>query len=436
MSNLSIVILAAGKGTRMKSDLHKTLHKVAGREMINLVVDHAKNLKAKDLCVVVSEDMKDVQEIVLENYKETKFAVQKDRNGTGGATKVGLSHLKNIGDTVLVLYGDVPLIEKETLESLCEKVESGKNAIAVLGFHTADIKNKYGRLITRGNKIERIVEYKDASDNERAITFCNSGIMAIKGKELPNLLAKIDNKNASNEYYLTDIVEIARKQGLECTFSECTENEAHGVNSKLQLSEAEKIMQDRLRKQHMTNGVTLIDPSSVYFSLDTEIGRNVVINPNVVFGKGVVIKDNVIVKPFTHLEGTTLENEVQVGPFARLRTGAHLHKKSRIGNFVEIKKSDIKEGVKIGHLSYIGDSEIGEATNIGAGTITCNYDGVNKHKTKIGKNSFIGSNTAMVAPVTIGEGALIGAGSTITKDVPTNEMAIGRGRQVNLKKRK
>jgi bifunctional UDP-N-acetylglucosamine pyrophosphorylase/glucosamine-1-phosphate N-acetyltransferase len=306
MSNLSIVILAAGKGTRMKSDVHKHLNKIAGREMINLVVDHSKNLKAKDLCLVVSDDMKSTQEIVLENCSKAKFVIQKDRNGTGGAVKIALSHLKSIGDTVLILYGDVPLIEQSTLEVLCSKVQNGDNTIAVLGFHTKDIANKYGRLITCGHKIERIVEYKDATDEERAVTLCNSGIMAINGKVLPSLLDKVGNKNASNEYYLTDIIQIARQQNFECTFIECTEDEAHGVNSKIDLSEAEAIMQNRLRKQHMINGVTLIDPQTTYFSLDTEIGRNVTISPNVVFGKGVIIKNNITIKPFTYLEDTTI----------------------------------------------------------------------------------------------------------------------------------
>jgi len=437
MSNLSIIILAAGKGTRMKSDTHKVLNKITGREMINLVVDHVKNLKAKNLCVVVSEDMQNAQEIVLENYSKAQFAIQTEHNGTGDAVKVALSHLKKTAkNTILVLYGDVPLIEQSTLETLCSKVQKGKNSIAVLGFNTKDITNKYGRLITCGHKIERIVEYKDATYEERAVTLCNSGIMAINGKILPEILEKINNKNASNEYYLTDIIQIARQQDLECTFIECPEDEAHGVNSKIDLSEAELIMQNRLRKKHMENGVTLIDPTSVHFHYDTQIGKNVTLHPNIVFGEGVIIKNNVTIKPFTHLKGVTIDDEVQVGPFARIRPCTNIGKKSKIGNFVEIKKSDIREGVKIGHLTYIGDSEIGDETNIGAGTITCNYDGKKKHKTTIGKNAFIGSNTAIVAPVIIGEGAFIGAGSTITKNVAENELAIARNRQTNLRRKK
>jgi bifunctional UDP-N-acetylglucosamine pyrophosphorylase/glucosamine-1-phosphate N-acetyltransferase len=286
--------------------------------------------------------------------------------------------------------------------------------------------------LTHKKEIEHIIEYKDATNEERQITLCNAGIMIVRGKELPKLLEKLDNKNAGGEYYLTDIVKIAKAEGLKSTFTEAGESEVMGINSKLELSDAEKIMQNRLREEFMTNGVTMTDPSTVYFSYDTEIGKDVVIQPNVFFGKSVKIKNNVEIKAYSYIEGAVIEDGVSIGPFARIRPGTHLSKDVHVGNFVEIKNSELKDGVKVGHLSYIGDAEIGENVNIGAGTITCNYDGVKKHKTKIGKNAFIGSNTALIAPVTIGEGALIGAGSTINKDVKKDALAVTRAPQVEI----
>lgn len=431
MSKLSVIIISAGKGTRMKSNISKPLHKVGNLEMVNHVINTAKKLDAEDIAVVCSEEnIEQIQANIDDNIITT---IQHERLGTGHATQVGLNALKNKNNDILVMYGDVPLVSLETYKKITELLSTTNSAIVDLAFHTKDTSNKYGRLITKGDKLEEIIEYKDASDEVRGLTLCNAGIVAIKGGLLDSLLKQVDNKNASNEYYLTDIIGIAQKENKICRYIVGTEDEVMGVNSRLDLSVAENIFQNNKRKEFMLKGITLIDTNSVYFSYDTEIENDVVIEPNVFFLPGVKIQKNVNIHANSYLEDCIIEEGASVGPFARIRPKSVLKKNSRVGNFVEIKKSTIGENTKVSHLTYIGDSIIGEKTNVGAGTITCNYDGFSKYQTKIGNNCFIGSKTIMVAPVCLGDGCITGAGSIITKDVGENDLAVSRPEQVNLK---
>lgn len=428
----SIIILGAGKGTRMKSTLPKVLHKIAGREMINLVLDTAIKLNPDNICVVISEEMQQFSSQLQKQYHKTNltFALQSERLGTAHAVEVGLKNLSKIADKVLVLYADTPLLKEKTLQEMLAKMD--RNSVCVLGFN-CHTDNKYGRLVVEKNSLKKIVEFKDANAKEKKITLCNSGVVAIDGKKIKNLLSKIDNKNASGEYYLTDIVGIAKNAKLNCGFLEVCENEVMGVNSRIELAKAEEIKQKEIRNQFMEDGVTMFNPKSIYFSYDTKIKNDVIIHPNVVFGTGVEIESDVEIKSFCHIEGAKIASGVVVGPFARIRPETILEEDSRIGNFVEVKKSVIKKGAKINHLSYIGDAQIGEESNIGAGTITCNYDGYKKSQTKIGKKVFVGSNTALVAPVEVGEGAVIGAGSVIVNNVKKDDLAISRSKQENIK---
>jgi bifunctional UDP-N-acetylglucosamine pyrophosphorylase/glucosamine-1-phosphate N-acetyltransferase len=342
----------------------------------------------------------------------------------------GVDNIANLGDKVVVLYGDTPLTSQNTISEMLQSLDNYD--LCVLGFEEEQA-NKYGRLVVDENKnLKKIVEFKDASDAEKEITLCNSGVMAISGDKIKELLSSIDNNNAAGEYYLTDIVEICEHKHYQKTYFTTTKEEVLGVNSKVELANLENIMQDRLRQAHMENGVTLIDPNTVYFCADTKIGKNCVIYPNVFFGPNVEIDDNVEIKPFSHIEEATISKGCVIGPFARIRPGSKLDEDVKIGNFVEIKKSNLAKGSKINHLSYIGDSDVGQNSNVGAGTITCNYDGYNKHKTTIGDNCFVGSNSAFIAPVTIGNGSVIGAGSIITKEVKENELAVSRSKQINI----
>jgi bifunctional UDP-N-acetylglucosamine pyrophosphorylase/glucosamine-1-phosphate N-acetyltransferase len=430
--NLSVIILAAGKGTRMKSDLPKVLHKVAGREMLNMVIDEAKDLNPQNITIVVSEEMKNFEEKILQEHpkSEISFVLQKQRQGTAHAVQTGIENLEKIGEKVLVLYGDTPLISHTTLKKMVEKLDDF--SLCVLGFED-EKENFYGRLVVDAKgHIEKIVEFKDADDEEKKIALCNSGVMAIDGKKIKNLLAQIKNENAAGEFYLTDIVAIAGEMGLKRTFIKTEITEVLGVNSKVELAEIEAIKQNQLRKKMMDGGATLLDPASTYFSFDSKISSDAVIHPNVFFGPKVVIEKNVEIKSFCHIEGAQIASGAVVGPFARIRPETKIAENVRVGNFVEIKKSHLKRGAKVNHLSYIGDTEIGEESNIGAGTITCNYDGYNKFKTKIGSGVFVGSNCALVAPIEIGDGAVIGAGSVITKNVAEDELAVARGRQVGI----
>ncbi|MBU6339142.1 MAG: bifunctional UDP-N-acetylglucosamine diphosphorylase/glucosamine-1-phosphate N-acetyltransferase GlmU [Rickettsiales bacterium] len=429
--NLSIIILAAGKGTRMKSDLPKVMHKVAGREMLNMVIDVAKKSHPQNIAVVISEEMEKFKEKIIANHTDVKiyFIVQKERKGTAHALQTGIKALDKIAKKLVVLYGDTPLISHNTIEKMIEKINN--NSLCVLGFNVFE-ENSYGRLVVENEHLARIVEYKDATSEERKITLCNSGVVAIKGEHVENLLSKVDNKNAAGEFYLTDIVGIADKMGLKSSFIETSGEEVLGVNSRVELARIETIKQNQIRKNMMESGVTLFDPASTYFSFDTKIAAETIIHPQVFFGENVNIASGVEVRSFCHIEGAKIESGAVVGPFARIRPGTEIEEDVRIGNFVEIKKSKIKKAAKVNHLSYVGDSYVGASSNIGAGTITCNYDGYNKFKTKIGENVFIGSNSALVAPVEIKDGAVIGAGSVITKDVEKDELAVARTKQINL----
>jgi bifunctional UDP-N-acetylglucosamine pyrophosphorylase/glucosamine-1-phosphate N-acetyltransferase len=389
-----------------------------------------KQLTYEELILVLSNENAEKVKSAVGN--DISIAIQKERLGTADATKAGYENIKNKKNNILIVFGDTPLVKLETYQQMAKILETTDNAIVILGFDKENTNNKYGRLIVENGKLMKIVEYKNANEDERKTKLCNSGIVAVKGEYLDNLLKEVNNNNVAKEYYLTDIIEIARGNGLECTYIKGEESETLGINSREELAAAEKVFQNNKRKEFMQNGVTLLDPDSVYFSYDTEIGRDVTIEQNVVFLEGVKLKDNTTVKAFSYLEGCTLEEGVSVGPFARIRTGTTLEKNSKIGNFVEIKKSTIGENVKIGHLTYIGDTEIGKNTNIGCGTITCNYDGYNKFKTKIGEDNFIGSNTVFIAPVETGNNCLTGAGSVITKNVEANSIAVSRSEQKNI----
>ena len=413
----------------MKSDLPKVLHKVANREMLNLVIDEAKTLNPKNITIVVSEEMKNFEAKIIAAHPQTKisFTLQKERKGTAHAVQTGLENLE-IGEKLLILYGDTPLTSRVTLQKMVEKLSDF--SLCILGFEE-DAENAYGRLVVDSEgHLEKIVEFKDATEEEKRISLCNSGVVAVEGKQIKKLLAQVKNENAPQEFYLTDIVGIAGEMGLKRTFLKTSIEEVFGVNSRFELAKVEKIKQNQIRRKMLDGGVTMPDPESVYFSFDTKIANDVVIHPQVFFGPKVVIEKNVEIKSFCHIEGAEILSGAVVGPFARLRPEAKIGENVRVGNFVEVKKSHLKRGAKVNHLSYIGDCEIGEDSNIGAGTITCNYDGYNKFKTKIGKNVFVGSNSALVAPIEIADGAVIGAGSVITKNVAADELAVARGKQV------
>jgi bifunctional UDP-N-acetylglucosamine pyrophosphorylase/glucosamine-1-phosphate N-acetyltransferase len=426
MSGFHAVVLAAGQGTRMKSALPKVLHPLAGLPLVAHVLKAAAAAGASRCSVVIPPDAKGFE--ALPAPIETRYFEQKDRLGTAHAVLMARPALEHEAGAVLVLYGDTPLVTPGSLKRLARGLENGA-AMAVMGFNAKDSKG-YGRLIAAaGGELLAIREEKDATPDERSVTLCNSGIMAFRGNLILDLLSQIGNKNRAGEYYLTDAVEVARALGHRVVFELMSEDEVRGVNTRAQLAEAEAILQDRLRQHAMEGGATLIAPATVTFSHDTVTGQDVLIEPNVFFGPGTVIADGVTVKAFSHIEGAILESGVTVGPFARLRPGTRLGAGVRIGNFVELKAADLKAGAKVNHLSYVGDAEVGEDANIGAGTITCNYDGFNKHRTEIGAGAFIGSNSALVAPVRIGEGAYIGSGSVIGRDVPAHALAVTRAPQ-------
>lgn len=430
--NISIIILAAGKGTRMKSELPKVMHKVAGREMLNMVIDTAKKSNPKNISIVISEEMERFKEKIIQTHPEIKisFVIQKERKGTAHAVQTGLSALDKIAEKVVILYGDTPLISSQIIEKMIEKIN--KSALCVLGFHCFE-ENGYGRLvIDQEGHLARIVERKDSNDEEKKITLCNSGVVAVKGEQIESLLQQVKNENAAGEFYLTDIVGIANNNSLKSSFIETKEEEVLGVNSRVELAKVETIKQNQIRKEMMESGVTLLDPNSVYFSFDTQIAAETIIHPQVFFGQNVEIASNVEIRSFSHIEGAKIGAKSVIGPFARIRPETEIGEEVRIGNFVEVKKSKIKKGAKVNHLSYVGDSYVDELANIGAGTVTCNYDGYNKFKTRIGKNVFIGSNSSLVAPVEIADGAVVGAGSVITEDVLKDELAIARSKQTNI----
>ncbi|UWR12806.1 bifunctional UDP-N-acetylglucosamine diphosphorylase/glucosamine-1-phosphate N-acetyltransferase GlmU [Sulfitobacter mediterraneus] len=422
-----LIILAAGKGTRMNSELPKVLHPIAGEPMLVHAMASGAVLAPDCTVVVAGHGAAQVEAAALEYDPDVTVVAQDEQLGTAHAVAQARKALEGFDGTALVLYGDTPFVRAETLEKMQEALTA--HDLVVLGFEAAD-PARYGRLILQGDRLDRIVEYKDASDEERAITLCNSGVVACKSDLLFDLIDAVGNDNAAGEYYLTDIVEIARTRGLSATAVTCAEEETMGVNSRVDLAAADAAFQARARQTLMEDGVTMMAPETVYLARDTVIGRDTVIEPNVVFGPGVTVESGTTIRAFSHLEGCHVSRGAIVGPYARLRPGAELAEDVRIGNFVEVKNAQLAEGAKVNHLSYIGDATVGRKTNIGAGTITCNYDGVMKHRTHIGENAFIGSNTMLVAPVSIGDGAMTGSGSVITSDVEPDALALARAPQV------
>ena len=420
------IVLAAGLGTRMESRLPKVLHPLAGRPMVGHLMETLAGMDLERIVVVVGDDV----EAVAEAVAPPPTVVQKERLGTGHAVRTACEAVDGFDGTVLVLYADAPLISVETLTRMIEaRRRAPRPAVVVLGFRPSD-PGPYGRLIVGADgTLQAIVEAGDATPGQGAIALCNSGVMAIDAGALPGLLERIGRDNAKGEYYLTDIVAMARGDGLTCAVVEGDEAELIGVNSRADLARAEAVVQQRLRADAMAGGATLADPETVYFSHDTRLGRDVTVGPHVVFGPGVAVGDDVEIRAFCHIEGARIATGARIGPFARLRPGADIAAEAHIGNFVEIKNATVETGAKINHLAYVGDSRVGAKANVGAGTITCNYDGFAKHHTDIGAGAFIGSNTALVAPVTVGDGAIIGAGSVITGDVAADALALTRADQ-------
>jgi bifunctional UDP-N-acetylglucosamine pyrophosphorylase/glucosamine-1-phosphate N-acetyltransferase len=424
MTEIAIVVLAAGKGMRMKSALPKVMHRAAGRSLLGHVLHAAKGLSPAEAVVVVGPGMAEVAGEAQNILPAAKTGVQEDRLGTGHAVLMAKPALARFQGTVLILYGDVPLITTESLHRLTALAEG--TGIAVMGFE-AENPHGYGRLLRdTSGRVTAIREELDANAEERAITLCNSGIIAASSDLLWPLLAQVGNANAKGEYYLTDLIELSSAAGRPAALAICPEAEVAGVNDRTQLSRIEAILQESYRNRHMLNGATLTSPETVFFSADTVIGQDVVIGPNVVFGPGVTVEDGAEILAFSHLEGARVGKGARIGPFARLRPQAEIGANANIGNFVEVKKAFIGPGAKINHLSYVGDARVGARTNIGAGTITCNYDGYDKHLTEIGENVFVGSNTALVAPVKLGDGASIAAGTVVTRNVPADALAIAR----------
>jgi bifunctional UDP-N-acetylglucosamine pyrophosphorylase/glucosamine-1-phosphate N-acetyltransferase len=423
------VVLAAGEGTRMRSSLPKVLHPVAGLPLLAHVLDASPTGSGAALAVVIGPDHDSVAAEIRRIRPEAATFVQCERRGTAHAVLAAREVIARGADDLLVVFGDTPLISAATFERLRAPLKQGA-ALAVLGFQAAD-PTGYGRLLIEGDRLMAIREHADASAAERKITLCNAGVMAFDGRKALEILEKISNANGKGEYYLVDAVAIARDMGLEAVVIETSEDEVRGINTKAQLAEAESVMQARLRKAALDAGVTLIAPETVFLAADTKFGDDVTIEPFVVIGPGVSIGDGAVIHSFSHIVQATIGKNTSVGPYARLRPGTSLGDGAKIGNFVETKAAMLEAGVKVNHLSYIGDSHIGANTNIGAGTITCNYDGFGKHKTTIGKDAFVGTNSSLVAPVKIGNGAYIGSGSVITKDVPDDALAVERSPQNN-----
>ncbi len=436
LSKLAVVVLAAGQGTRMKSTRPKVLHQIAGRTMLDHVLDSIEGLKPERIVVVVAPDLPAVAEAVAARPGgRVRTAVQDRQLGTGHAvacTKTALAGYHGAGGSgdVLVVFGDTPLLTPATLSALCARRRAA-DAPDLLGlaFQPAD-PAQYGRFVLdKKGQVLRIVEYADASSAERAIDLCNAGVLLGDGRVLFSLIESLGTDNAKGEYYLTDLFALANAAGHRTAVGEADPTEVLGINSRAELAGAEAILQTRLRANAMANGVTLVDPATVWFSADTQLGRDVTVQPNVFFGPGVVVGNDVEIRAFCHVEGATIEAGAVIGPYARLRPGTVVGAGARIGNFVETKNTVLGPGAKANHLTYLGDAQVGAKANVGAGTITCNYDGFGKHLTSIGEGAFIGSNTALVAPVRIGKGAIVGAGSIITEDVAADALAVGRGPQ-------
>ncbi len=421
------IVLAAGEGTRMQSSMPKVLHSVAGRSLLAHVLEAAPKGAGASLAVVIGPDHRAVADEVKRLRPDAATFIQHERLGTAHAVLAAREAMARGADDLLVVFGDTPLISAATFERLRAPLQNGA-ALAVLGFRAAD-PTGYGRLLVEGGRLLAIREQADATPAERAIKLCNAGVMAFGGARALAIIEKIGNANSKHEYYLTDAVDIVRQQGLEAVVIETGEDEVRGINTKAQLAEAEQVMQARLRKAALEAGVTMTAPETVYLAADTTFGKDVTIEPFVVIGPGVSIADGAVIHSFSHLVQASVGKKASVGPYARLRPGTSLGEGARIGNFVETKAATLEAGVKVNHLSYIGDTHIGEGANIGAGTITCNYDGFDKHKTTIGAGAFVGSNSSLVAPVKIGSGAYIGSGSVITREVPDDALAVERSEQ-------
>jgi bifunctional UDP-N-acetylglucosamine pyrophosphorylase/glucosamine-1-phosphate N-acetyltransferase len=422
------IVLAAGEGTRMRSALPKVLHAVAGRSLLAHVLRAVAQTKATATAIVVGPDQEAVAAEAERVLPGAQCFIQHERRGTAHAVLAARPALERKSDDILIVYGDTPLIRAETLNKLRAPLAAGA-AVVVLGFRPAD-PSGYGRLVVDGDKLIAIREEADASAAEKAIGLCNGGIMALAGAHALPILDRIGDNNRKREFYLTDAVEIARSMQLDAAMVEAEEDDVRGINTKAQLAEAEAVLQQRLRKAALEAGVTMVAPETVFLSADTTFGKDVVIEPYVVFGEKVTVEDGAVIHAFSHLAGAHVGKKCSVGPFARLRPGTRLGEGARIGNFVETKEAVIAAGAKANHLSYIGDAAVGAGANIGAGAITCNYDGTAKHRTTIGADAFIGSNSALVAPVEIGDGAYVGSGSVITGNVPPDALALGRARQV------
>jgi bifunctional UDP-N-acetylglucosamine pyrophosphorylase/glucosamine-1-phosphate N-acetyltransferase len=427
----AVVILAAGQGTRMRSDTHKLLHPIASRPLLLHLLDRVDGLGASKRVVVVGKG-RDQVERALER-REVGVVHQAEQKGTGHAVLQARQALEGYDGPVLVLYGDTPFVEADTLKRMLDRLDGGDGpGVVVLGSCPED-PAAYGRIIlAQGDSIAKMVEYRDATEEERAVRLCNSGMMAVRAPDLFRWLDKVGNDNAAGEYYLPDIVNIAAGEDREAVVIEGDPYETAGVNSRAELAHLELEWQRRRREQALHEGATLIDPESVWFAYDTKLGRDVTVEPHVVFGPGVEVADGATIKAFSHIEGAIIGARAAIGPFARIRPGTSLADGTKVGNFVELKKAKVGTGAKVNHLSYVGDTEVGAAANIGAGTITCNYDGFGKHRTVIGKGAFIGSNTSLVAPVTIGDGAIVGAGSVITTDVEADSLAVERSEQKGI----
>src|SRR4051794_10661060 len=429
--SFAVVILAAGQGTRMRSDTHKVLHPIASRPLLLHLLETVDELGADKRIVVAGKGRDQVEQAL--GGRDVLVAHQAQQLGTAHAVQQAESALAGYDGPVLILYGDTPFVEAETLQRMLDRLDGeGGPGVVVLASSPPD-PLKYGRIVLgEGDRIAKMVEYKDATEEERAVRLCNSGMMAIRSPDLFRWLAEVGNDNAAGEYYLPDIVNIAAAEGREAVVIEGDAYEAAGVNSRAELAHLELEWQRRRREQVLDEGAALIDPESVWFAYDTRLGRDVTVEPHVVFGPGVEIGDGATIHAFSHIEGALIGARASIGPFARIRPGTRLAERTKVGNFVELKKADVGEGAKVNHLSYVGDSEVGARANIGAGTITCNYDGFGKYRTVIGAGAFIGSNSALVAPVTVGEGAIVGAGSVITKDVEPDSLAVERTEQKGI----
>ena len=425
---IAAVILAAGKGTRMKSATHKVLHPIAGRPMLLHLMAALDTLAPQRKVVVVGDRAEQLEEAL---DGQADLATQDPQLGTGHAVQQAQDALAGFTGDVLILYGDVPFVRPETMQAMIERLNGPEEpAVVVLGFEPAD-PLQYGRVIAQDGRIAKMVEYKDASEVERACTMCNSGLMAVRGEDLFALLARVSNDNAQGEYYLPDIVNIAIGDGRTCAVvATDAPDEVAGINSRAELAAAEAQWQEHKREEAMENGVALKAPDTVFFSWDTELARDVTVEPNVFFGPGVSVGEGATIRGFSHIEGARIGERCEVGPFARLRPGAVMETGSKVGNFVEMKKAVLGEGAKANHLTYLGDAEVGAGANIGAGTITCNYDGYFKHKTVIGPRAFIGSNSALIAPVRIGADAIVAAGSAVSRDVSDGDLRMVRGEQI------